>query len=156
MFRALEDMFREYAHVGVSMREGANRDIYPTRECCRVARAIGYRHETFFKEKVDFRHSTVMDDFEVTLQLLTKGYPNGVLNNWVQNQRGSGTVGGASAYRTLAVHAHAAQTLALRYPQFVKTVQKTTKTAWGGATRTDVTVQWKKAYEFGRKKSENC
>lgn len=139
-------LMRTYAHGSIAMREGANRDTDEVKFCCRVARVIAYRPEVFFAEGCDFRHSTVMDDFEVTLQLLTKGYQNVILNSYVQNQRGSGTAGGASTYRTLEMHAEAARKLASRYPQFVKTVQKITKTAWGGATRTDVIVQWKRAY----------
>lgn len=136
-----------YVHVGVSMREGANRDIAAIRETTRMCRVIGYDRLKFLELGIDFRHSTVMDDFEATLQLLTKGHKNGVLNSFVQNQKGSGTLGGASLYRTLEVHKQAALTLEQRYPQYVTAVEKTTKTAWGGATRTDVRVQWKKAYE---------
>lgn len=146
----LNRQMQKHVHGSISMREGANRDINKYRRCSRVARVIAYDVEKFFQLGCDFRHSTVMDDFEVTLQLLTKGYPNIILNNYVQNQRGSGTEGGASLYRTLDVHAAAARTLAARWPAFVKTVEKTTKTAWGGATRTDVVVQWKKAYESHR------
>jgi len=147
MLRKLNGLLKVYAHVGVAMREGANRNTTPVMECTRCARVIGYDREIFFKEGVDFRNSTVMDDFEATLALITRGYPNGVLNSFVQNQRGSGTSGGAAMYRTLEIHAAAAHTLAARYPEFVTPVQKTTKTAWGGATRTDVRVQWKKALQ---------
>lgn len=147
MLDALEALFTKYKHVSISMREGANRDTSAVRTCCRVARVIGYEVDTFLRTGADFRNSTVMDDFEVTLYLLTRGYANGVLNSYVQNQRGSGTEGGAAIYRTMEMHAQAAHKLASRYPRYVKPVQKTTKTAWGGQTRTDVVVQWKRAYE---------
>lgn len=148
MLDVLREMFSIFKHVSIAMREGANRDTDVIRSCCRVARVIGYHKPTFFAEGADFRNSTVMDDFEVTLHLLTRGHSNGVLNSYVQNQRGSGTEGGAALYRDLDMHRAAAELLSSRYPEYVKTVQKTTKTAWGGATRTDVIVQWKKA-RFG-------
>ena len=131
----------------IAMREGGNRDTVGIRECCRVARVIGYDRDIFLDSRADFTNSTVMDDFEVTLALLCRGYPNGVLNTYAQNQKSSNAPGGASLYRTLGMHKAAAEKLASRYPQFVRTVEKTTKTAWNGATRTDVIVQWKKALE---------
>lgn len=151
MIASLHNLFnRGYAHVSIAMREGANRDTSAVREACRVARVIGYNREIFLRSGADFTKSTVMDDFEVTLFLLCRGFANGVLNNWVQNQGSSGAPGGASLYRTLEMQRKAAETLAARYPAFVKTVEKTTKTAWGGATRTDVIVQWKEALKHGR------
>ena len=150
MLMAVETLMGLYAHVGIATREGGNRKTEPLMTCTRAPRVIGYQRSIFFKEGVDFRNSTVMDDFEATLHLLTRGYANGILNTFVQNQKGSGTAGGASAYRTMKMHAAAAEKLQSRYPAFVKTVQKTTKTAWGGATRTDVIIQWKKALQYGK------
>lgn len=150
MLMAVETMMGLYAHVGIATREGGNRNTAPLMTCTRAPRVIGYQRSIFFKEGVNFRNSTVMDDFEATLHLLTRGYANGILNTFVQNQKGSGTAGGASTYRTMQMHAAAAAKLQSRYPAFVKTVQKTTKTAWGGATRTDVIIQWKKALQYGK------
>lgn len=150
MLHEVETLLWHYAHVGIATREGGNRNTSTLMTCTRAPRVIGYQRSVFFMEGVDFRNSTVMDDFEATLHLLTRGYPNAILNTHVQNQKGSGTAGGASVYRTLEVHRAAAERLQSRYPQFVKTVQKTTKTAWGGATRTDVIIQWKKALQYGQ------
>jgi hypothetical protein len=41
--------------------------------------------------------------------------------------------------------------LQLLHPAFVKVVEKATKTSWGGETRTDVQVSWKKAYASAKK-----
>lgn len=149
MLQQLHALLHKYAHVSIAMREGANRRTEDVITCTRVARVIGYDRNVFHKEGADFRNSIVQDDFEVTLHLLTRGYKNGVLNSFVQNQRGSGTAGGASAYRTMDVQRESCERLASRYPQFVKTVVKQTKTAWGGQERTDVIVQWKAAHQSG-------
>lgn len=150
MLIAVDALLKRHAHVGIATREGGNRHTDEVLTCTRAPRVIGYQRSVFFKEDVDFRNSTVMDDFEATLHLLTRGYANAILNAFVQNQKGSGTAGGASTYRTMEMHAAAAERLQSRYPAFVKTVQKTTKTAWGGATRTDVIIQWKKALQHGQ------
>lgn len=149
MLQQLHALLHRYAHVSVAMREGANRRTDDVITCTRVARVIGYDRNVFLAEGADFRNSIVQDDFEVTLHLLTRGYKNGVLNSFVQNQRGSGTAGGASAYRTMDVQKRSCELLASRYPQFVKPVVKKTKTAWGGQERTDVIVQWKAAHQSG-------
>jgi hypothetical protein len=152
MLYSLEHLFKTYSHVSISPREGANRDATPVLANRRALRVLGYDARVFEKLGCSFlAGGPVMEDFEVALQFLTRGHAGGVLNSYVQDQGMSGAAGGCSTYRTLAVQEEGARTLAQRYPQFVKVVQKTTKTAWGGATRTDVIVQWKKAYEFGRK-----
>jgi hypothetical protein len=150
MLTSVHALLHKYAHVGIAPREGANRNLSSVISCSRAPRVIGYQVAKFLESGAQFSNSTVMDDFEVTLHLLTRGYENGILNSFVQNQRGSGTVGGASTYRTLEMHAEAARRLAERYPMFVKTVEKTTARAWGGATRTDVIIQWKRALEYGK------
>jgi hypothetical protein len=139
----------DYGHVSISMREGANRRTENVLHCTRVARAIGFNMRAFLHSGADFTNSTVMDDFEVTLHMLTHGWKSAVLNTFVQNQPGSNTAGGASLYRTMEMHAAAARLLEHRYPGVVKTVEKSTKTSWGGGTRTDVHVQWKEAYARG-------
>ena len=73
---------------------------------------------------------------------------NVCLNEWVHNQGGSGSAGGCSTYRTPEIQAEAAHKLHEHHRPFVKVVKKTTKTAWGGGERTDVIVQWKKAYKI--------
>jgi hypothetical protein len=149
MLYKLNSLLDDYAHAGIATREGGNRNTDRLMHATRAPRVIGYDREIFFTECVDFRNSFTMDDFEATLHLLTRGFSNAILNEYVQNQKGSGTAGGASAYRDLAMCKASAELLQSRYPDFVKTVEKTTKTAWGGATRTDVIVQWKKALKWG-------
>jgi hypothetical protein len=88
-----------------------------------------------------------MEDFDIQLQLLRKGMPSISINTMVQNQRGSGLEGGCSTYRTVEIQEEAARTLQSYHPEFVSVVQKQTKSAWGGGVRTDVVIQWRKAYE---------
>ena len=136
-----------YAHVGVSTREGGNRDTNPEAFNTRLLRMLAYDTTVLRKEGIRFNQIPVMEDFYVGLSLLTKGYGNIKLNHMVHNQGGSNTEGGCSEYRTPEVQAAAAHLLAGYFPDFVTVVYKETKAAWGGGTRTDVRIQWKKAYD---------
>jgi len=141
------DMVRHVAHAGFAAREGANRNTDPYIYNTRIMRVLGYRRSTLIDENIRFDAVEVMEDFHVALSLLEKGYGNVVANNWCHNQAGSGAQGGCSVWRTPELQARAAHRLAELHPGLVRVVQKETKTAWGGGVRTDVVVQWKKAFE---------
>jgi hypothetical protein len=96
----------------------------------------------------------VMEDFDLTLQLLRAGFPNRVSYEFCWNQRGSGSEGGCSTYRTGEMQAAAARRLAELHPDFVKVVTKSSKSNWKQGDmqeRVDVIVQWRKAFEAGRR-----
>lgn len=152
MLKDLEKLLLKHAHGGILGREGGNRItervVYNHRTC----RVIGFNVpmvRAAMKGSRLFGDVPVQDDFHATLTLLRKGLKNAVLCSYVNNQRGSGTEGGASVYRTMAVHNDSVETLRLRHPAFVRVVEKQTKVAWGGQARNDVIVAWKKAYEEG-------
>lgn len=137
-----------YKLVGVSGREGANRDTGQFKEVTRQLR-VHALDAGFFKEKnIRFDRVPFMEDFDAILQLLELGYPNRVLNGWVHNQRGgSNAPGGCSTTRTLEAHNEAAKVLQSLHPQYVRIVNKESGN-WGGA-RLDVNISWKKAYRNG-------
>lgn len=151
-FRTMERVLgaNGVAHVGFAAREGANRCIQSLMYNTRIMRVLGYRRDILRKECITFGRLEVMEDFDVALRLLRAGYRNVVLNEFAHNQAGSGKEGGCSHFRTKELHAACARKLADLHPGFVHVVEKTTKGAWGGGTRTDVTISWKKAYETGR------
>ena len=146
-FFQLEDvLLTECPHAGFACREGANRVTDPRIYNTRILRVLGYNRHTLKINNIAFGRVQVMEDFDVALRLLRTGLPNVVLNLIAHNQKGSGLAGGCSTYRTPQVQAQAAHALAALHPGYVKVVQKSTKTAWGGGTRTDVNIQWKKAH----------
>ncbi len=151
LFKTIEKKLDKYAHVGVLSREGGNRILTETVECTRMMRVLAYCVETYHKEKIKFDRLPLQEDFDVTLQLLKKGYPNLVLCGWVNGQGSSGAKGGCSHFRTIELHNENAKKLAEFHAPFVKVVEKQTKGAWGGKARLDVMVQWKKAYESSKK-----
>jgi hypothetical protein len=147
-FKALESALGHYAHAGVLGREGANRIADSWVYATRMMRVLAYHVPTVRAVGARFDRVPCKQDFDMNLQLLRAGYPNAVLGAMVQDQvAGSGAVGGCSAYRDDKMLTHAALALKCLHPEFVKVVEKTTKGAWGGGTRTEVIVAWKKALE---------
>lgn len=145
----VESLMEQYSHGSISTREGNNRCSEPITKIGRSLRALAYDPQIMKDLKIRFRLK-VMEDFDVSLQLLRKGHPNFILWTHAQDQKvGSGAPGGCSSYRTPEVQAKAAWDLAALHPGFVKVVEKETKTGWKafGGKRTDVIVYWKKAYE---------
>lgn len=149
------DMFTEVDHLmktgvvhgGIATREGGNRDTALYKFNSRALRALFYNTDVMKKHGVRFDRIKYMEDFDVALQLLTLNEASLIVNSWVHNQGGSNTDGGCSGTRTKEAQAEAAHGLKALHPDFVTVVEKTTKTAWGGGTRTDVRIQWKRAYE---------
>lgn len=154
MFAEIEQAAYSFPLAGLSHREGANRNPQERLFATRQMRVHAFVPKGLHKlGRWDVLRSPGPEDFAMILQVLTKGYENCVLNDWVHNQGGSNTEGGCSTYRTPAVHSDACHHLAELFPEFVKVVQKETKGSWGGGTRTDVRIQWKKAYEYGCKRN---
>lgn len=147
LFADIEFQLSNFAHVGVASREGGNRQVEEYRGTGRMLRVLSYDVEILRRTGTRYDNLEVMEDFDVTLSLLRKGYRNTIVNYMVQNQNGSNLKGGCSQYRTKDVQERAAAALASRHPGFVKLVQKNTKGADGWGTRTDVIIQWKRAYE---------
>lgn len=146
MLEQIEAMLHVHPHVGIAPREGGNRNTEPYLLNTRIMRVLGYDRTYLRQHSITFAPLPVMEDFHVSLQILKSGKDIVVLNNWCNNQaEGSGATGGCSTYRTPALQAQAALMLESRHHPYVKVVRKQTKTAWGGGTRTDVTIQWKKA-----------
>lgn len=153
LFGEIQRQLKQWAHVGVVSREGGNRFAgVRTVQATRMVRILGYNARILRDEKINFIRGGNMCDFDVTLQLLRKGYPNIVLCEWAQGQGSSNAPGGCSITRTLERQKEDALNLSRLHPDVVKVVQKTTKTAWGGATRTDVVIRWKKAYESSKER----
>lgn len=150
MINLIEDhLDNGYAMVGISSREGNNRKEGEWSENTRIMRVFGIHKPSFVAAGCDFTAMKVMEDFDVTLTLLTHGYKNIEINTFTNNQPGSNMDGGCKEYRTLETQKEAAFTLSAKYPGLVTPVEKETKGSWGGGVRTDVRIAWKKAYTSG-------
>ncbi len=152
MLTAVQCHLEFHAHVGICTREGGNRLPDPIYRNTRTLRALAYDVHVLRKHDIRFDAMHLMEDFYVSLSLLTAGYGNLLLSDWVHDQVGSNTDGGCSQSRTMDEQSRAARELATAFPDYVTLVKKRTKTAWGGKERTDVRIQWKRAYADGRRK----
>lgn len=142
------------AHVGLSARQGNNHYSDPLEPNYRMMNAYMYDLKKVLLPNIHLGRVPVMEDFDLTLQLLRAGIPNVVMFDYCWNQIGSGFDGGCSSYRTAKVQEAAAKKLAKLHPGFVRVVQKEVKTPgwWQGMqTRYDVRVDWKKAYASSQK-----
>ena len=155
MFVVLDAYLYDALHVSISPREGNNRHPDLLKQVGRSTAVLGYRPQALRSLGVRFDRVPIKMDFDATLQLLSMGHPNYISYAWAHDQS-SNASGGCSAYRTPEMLEEGARTLAALHPGYVKVVEKTTKGAWGGGTRTDVRVQWKKAYDNAVHTSPKC
>lgn len=162
ILQQLDDwMGQGFVHVGLSARQGNNRHEGSYVDVTRMMNTYQYDvavlGQLLSEGKIKMGRVPVMEDFDLTLQLLRLGYPNRVSYQYAWGQKASGAEGGCSQYRTGEMQAAAAHKLAELHPGFVKVTEKATKTGWGDMRegRTDVIVFWKKAYEAGRNKADD-
>jgi glycosyltransferase involved in cell wall biosynthesis len=144
-----------YNLVGVSSRNGNNRILSDYEDCTRIMSAYAFNRNTLIKENIRFDRINIMQDFDVNLSLLEKGYPNRVSYKYAHSQsKGSGAKGGCSIYRTPELKRKGSFRLAYLHPKVVKVRSKITKTGWDnmeskagieGKVSVDVTIFWKKA-----------
>lgn len=143
MFHRVFTLLREVPLVGVRQRGGANRSKPPFEMAVRQCMFHAIDVEAAKREGWGYK-SSVFEDFDYTLQVLTSGYENAVLTTHVIDQGESQAPGGVAAYRDNDRMQRDALDLAMDYPDFVRIVAKK---GWRGMDfRTDVNVQWKRAF----------
>lgn len=157
MLDTMHDMLDAHAMVGISSREGNNRVGVgaPDAECMvavntRIMRVFGIRVDDWLE--MEHGRVEVMEDFDLTLQLLRSGRTNANLFYWANGQRMTNMPGGCSTYRSHEVQDRSARRLQeLHGERIVRLRQKQNKTDREGlGTRTEVTIMWKRAAEEGR------
>jgi hypothetical protein len=144
----LVETSRKYAHASVSPRAANNALKLPGRECTRAMRIHGYNIGVYQREVNQAQVPRLCEDFDVTLQLLRKGYKNLIIAEFSNDQSTSNQAGGCSDYRTLETHAASMRQLHANHPDFTTLVEKPVA-RWkgmGNSTRLDVNIKWQKAY----------
>ena len=136
--------------VGVSLKQGNNRYSTPVAYNQRMCGVWTVHVPTYHALKLCFADVPSMQDFWMMLSFLTLGKRTAQICDRMHNPSTSGSAGGCSVYRTNDTQRISVGRLVARFGPFVKPKVKATKTGWFGGERLDVTVQWKKAYEFGQ------
>jgi hypothetical protein len=157
IFNWVESTLDTYAHCALSERTAGFSDRQETVESTKGIQVVGYNLKMVQESGARFNKDVpdwfFIEDFHMTIQLLKKGYPNLVSRKYRHSAAPSNELGGCSKFRTSKRMKEASKILERLHPEFVKAVQKETKSAWGGGTRWNVRVQWKKAYESSNKKA---
>jgi hypothetical protein len=152
LFNRMDKLLDEYVHVGVSPRQMNDKHFPDTVKYGMRQNAVhAIRPEIIHGLGIRYDAMELMEDYYVTLELFKRGHGNAVIVDWTWDQRGaSGAAGGCSSYRNAELQERASLALAEKFPDYVKAVQKETKTGWDGMkTRWDVRVQWRKAAKDG-------
>lgn len=149
MLDTLWEALEWYPVVGLSSRGGANRETAEWRMNQRIWDVMGLRVDIVRKNGFRYR-LPLMEDFDLHLQFLTRGYPSAMLNSFTKDDFGSNAPGGCSTYRDGSMQAAASADLVLEWPEFVMLRQ--TKNDWGRGMeqRMDVRVAWSKAFKSGQ------
>jgi hypothetical protein len=128
LWQRICNLLDTYIHVGVSPRQ-MNDKHFPavTKYGMRMNAVHGIRPYDLSIREVYYSDVELMEDYYVTLSLFAKGQPNATIVDWTWDHK-----------------------LAELFPDFVKVVEKETKTGWDNMKRrVDVRVQWQRAFKAG-------
>lgn len=146
MFDKLMTAAKGYGHAGVSTRGGNNHVAEPFKICGRMAGV--YAHDVKLLNELGLRWDRlpVMEDFDITLNLLRRGIPNYIIYDHAFDQAMTNQPGGCNGYRTPELQMDGAIGLETYHHPFVKAAPKKANNWQGfGGTRWDVTVYWQRA-----------
>lgn len=154
MIEAVEKMLTRFKHVTCAARGGSNNlnqekpsPFGPVKVCVRPLRMLAYQTDYFNECK--HGRVEIMEDFDVTLQLISQGYDNVELRRWTHDQSQTQAAGGCSSYRTHALHeANVRKMQRLWGERIVELRTKVNKTGGEFGTRLEATIYWKKARDF--------
>lgn len=160
MYDTISHFLDFYTQVGISDRPGNNR----VRDWCKTSQrsytCYGLRTDVFENIGIGFDNMyrknpeiKLFEDFYLTLSLLTRGYENLILYDFVSSHPGHQAKGGNSLYRTEELQRHCLEALQREFPQFVKLDK--VSSSWGKGMegeRTEARISWKKAFESSQVK----
>lgn len=142
-------MLDYFAHVSIGPRQFNNHitteDKFPFFEVGRPLRALAYRKKEFLR--CEHGRVRIMEDFDITLQLIAQGYRNCIITQYTNDQGGTQAPGGCSDYRDEELHAREVKRMHKLHPQYTTIVEKKNKTG-GLRERLELRINWQKAYKL--------
>lgn len=148
MFQEIEFKLDDYAHVGVSGREGNNREEKYGVECSRYMRLLAYNYK-LWPDGIQCDRVNGMSDFDTALQLLRAGRPSYVFFRYAQGQPATQTPGGCALNRTIETHTAEVERMLQLHPGLVSRREKKNKGGGDFGTRPELTIEWKRALDHG-------
>jgi hypothetical protein len=143
----LIEMLDQVPFAGVIDRSGGNRYDAPVASAGRTHDVHAVHVPTLRAEGIRYDRLTLMEDFDVNLQLLTRGYTTARLSTHCKGSTSRNADGGCSVYRDSTAQTAAATALAALHPGLVRLSERP---GWGTEeSRTDVVVSWQKAAAQG-------
>jgi len=142
-FAAVRAAFDLFGAVGISQRRNNDKVLADWRYTERLMFAFGINRALYNRLRIRFDAVQCREDFHVTLALLEHGINNTVYYPMHQNPGNFGAAGGVSTERSLEQSNQQAHVLAKLHTGFVQCVERAYKSS---LPRTEVIVQWKKAY----------
>lgn len=155
-FRWIEEkLVSGYAHCGWGLRFNGFATPGEEQSPARMMHCLAYDMEVVQDTGARFCNGVdpsihSMDDFNMTLQLLTKGYANVISLVYRASPAPSNARGGASTWRTLETQNASAHKMVEIFPDFVALRQKDNWQGMEGAVMYDITAKWAKALQYGR------
>lgn len=124
---------------------------WPTRECQRIMTNVFYDGPKL-PDGIQWNRVPAAEDFDVNLQLLTRGFKNKISAKYMVRCAETSAAGGCSTWRTLQVHNDSQTLLAELWPDFVTVSEKLmTNGPWKGQVKYTTTIRHKKAYDSSQK-----
>lgn len=144
-----EQLDAGFVHGSISIRKGNHFIEESFRDCANAKDCLFFNRDVLLQENARLDRLKTMQDFDITLQLMNKGYPNRVGYNWCCDQIDPAAEGGTTLYRTPEVQKEAAYQLAEFWPDYVKVIKKKakSKSTIYGDERYDVKVAWRKCWK---------
>ena len=142
MFTLVENKLDEVVHCGISSRQGNNHFDPGWNRNKRMMYALGYKTDVM-REVCELGRIDTREDFDYTLQLLRKGFPNEVYGFFCVDQKYAKHGGCQAEGRTVEKSNADALKLAALHPGLVRIVDKEYKTS---IPRKEVVISWAKAF----------
>ena len=126
----LKQLLDGVAHVGMCNRLAAAGAKVAWRENAHIQQTLFYRADILRREKIRFDRVRLMQDLDVNLQLLQRGYPNKVCTKFSFNARDYRTSGGCQAYRDDALVKHVGGQMELLHPDITRLTPNRKRDGW--------------------------
>lgn len=142
-FRDLSKLMDKWVHGGLGSRLFNNRQVKGVQFNGRCMHALAFTKEAC--DIIKWGRVNLKEDFDATLQMLRRGYPNFIMHYLAVSPKPYGAEGGCTTERGSSGHSASAHQLAAAHPEYVRVVTKNYK----GVPRDEVVVSWQKALRDG-------